>query len=159
MNALLRDLSVVAELKAFQKLSFHDGPYASVSKVGIVSSIRRLVFGDSRETTFCFLESLYTSAHEICTLLLESTRLNDRTEDGSGTVIHQLRTLHAYATKSLEGLTALRQTYAGDEAAMARLNVIALRADELANKVSRVTDVRPRPTTPDRRVEMTREGR
>jgi hypothetical protein len=140
MNSLLRDLFVVGELKSFQKLDLYVGPYASVSKVGIVSGVRRLMFGDSRETTFAFLEGMYANAYEICALLIESTRLTDRTLDGFDAAVQQLRTLQTYVTRSTKGLTALRQTYGTDETATARLNVIALRAHEIVGRIERVVD-------------------
>jgi hypothetical protein len=43
---------VVSELKSFQKLDFHDGPFPRISKIGIMSGLKRLLFGDNRETTF-----------------------------------------------------------------------------------------------------------
>jgi hypothetical protein len=135
MNSLLRDLAVVSELKSYQKLDFHDGPYPSVSKIGIRSGLKRLLFGDSRETTFSFLDSLYGSAHEITELLLESNRLADRTHDGYDTVLQQMRTLLTYVSRSTKGLTALRQTYGSDETANARLTVIALRASKVLGRI------------------------
>jgi hypothetical protein len=138
MNSLLRDLAVVSELKSYQKLDFHEGPYPSVSKIGIRSGLKRLLFGDSRETTFSFLESMYATAHELSTLLLESTRLADRTDDGYDTVLQQLRTLLLYVTRSRKGLTALRQTYGSDETANARLTVISLRAGEVVGRIEQV---------------------
>jgi hypothetical protein len=138
MNSLLRDLAVVSELKSYQKLEFHDGPYPSVSKIGIRSGLKRLLFGDSRETTFSFLESLYWSAHEITALLLESNRLADRTHDGYDTVLQQMRTLLTYVSRSTKGLPALRQTYGSDENANERLTVIALRASKVLGRIEQV---------------------
>jgi hypothetical protein len=136
MNSLLQTLAVMSELKSYQKLDFHSGPYVTVSKVGMLSCIKRILFGTNRDMTFSFLETTYVQANEICTLLLESSRLIDRTEAGGGdSVIHQLKVLRGYLQKSITGINALKQTYGSDETATARLNVITLRAEEVIGKI------------------------
>ena len=110
VDQLLTSLKVISMIKEGQKVCVRNGHLSlEVQSTGLITSLRRWIHKDNRQTTLCYIKSVVNN-----TISVMNTHKNDTS----------IKKLNKGLEESINGIKSLTVTYADDATIMATLQVL-----------------------------------
>lgn len=135
MDTIIHQLKVVGAVVPGERLSQTMDGTLCIPRPTCITKAWRILSGDGRQRTCACIRNLLAAANEQYLLISQSRFLDEGRGEEHDRLVQSLQTLWHAANDCLEGIEALKVTYATDHSSVAHLDLLHTRCSMMVRNI------------------------